>query len=103
MRGNFQSHGNLTNTKDADYRAINAQYPVFGFASDLGKVSGSVNTLYTLGLTQEQAIQFDGASGVVPLTSLWTSHFSSETDAVSMLYLATKMEELIDQAFLCLQ
>ncbi|TVY53517.1 Glutaminase A [Lachnellula cervina] len=86
VRGNFQSHGNLTNTKDADYRAINAQYPVFGFASDLGKVSGSVNTLYTLGLTQEQAIQFDGASGVVPLTSLWTSHFSSETDATKLSF-----------------
>ncbi|TVY44587.1 Glutaminase A [Lachnellula occidentalis] len=86
VRGNFQSNGSLPNTKDTDYRAINAQYPVFGFASDLGTVSGSVSTLYTLGLTQEQAIQFDGATGVVPLSSLWTSYFSKETDALSFVY-----------------
>ncbi|TVY25220.1 Glutaminase A [Lachnellula hyalina] len=86
VRGNFQSNGSLTDTKDTDYRAINAQYPVFGFAHDLGKISGSVSTLYTIGLAQEQAIQFDGASGVVPLTSLWTSYFSRETDALSFVY-----------------
>lgn len=28
-------------------------------------------------------MQFDGAAGIVPLASLWTSYFSSETQAVS--------------------
>lgn len=82
VRGAFEANGKLANTKDTNYRPINQQYPVFGFSVDLGSVSGSVNTLYTLGLTQEQAIQFDGATGIVPLSSLWTSYFSSETDAV---------------------
>ena len=83
VRGAFQSNGKLTNTKDSNFRPINQDYPVFGFSVDLGIVTGSVNTLYTIGLAQEQAIQFDGATGVVPLASLWTSYFSSETEAVS--------------------
>lgn len=83
VRGSFKGNGTLPNTKDSNFRPINQQYPVFGFSSDLGSVSAPVNTLYTLGLTQEQAIQFDGELGVVPLNSLWTSYFASETDAVS--------------------
>jgi hypothetical protein len=84
VRGAFQSNGKLPDTKDPNFRPINQQYPVFGFSKDLGSVTTPVNTLYTLGLTQEQAIQFDGQTGIVPLTSLWTSYFSSETDAVSI-------------------
>jgi hypothetical protein len=82
VRGAFVSNGVLANTQDTNYRAINDNWPVFGFATDLGSVTGSVNTVYSLGLTQEEAIQFDGATGVVPVTSLWTSYFGSETDAV---------------------
>jgi hypothetical protein len=85
VRGAFMNKGKLGNTRDTNYRAINNNWPVFGFSVDLGSVTSSVSTLYTLGLTQEQAIQFDGATGVVPLTSLWTSYFSSETDAVSSI------------------
>lgn len=84
VRGAFSSSGKLGNTQDTNFRPINQDWPVFGFATDLGDVTGSVNTVYTLGLTQEEAIQFDGATGVVPLTSLWTSYFSNENDAVSL-------------------
>jgi hypothetical protein len=83
VRGAFENNGKLGNTKDTNFRPINQDYPVFGFSRDLGSVTSSVSTLYTIGLTQEQAIQFDGRSGLVPLSSLWTSYFSSETDAVS--------------------
>ncbi|CZT46899.1 probable glutaminase GtaA [Rhynchosporium secalis] len=86
VRGAFQSNGKLADTKDTNYRPINQAYPVFGFSVDLGFVTRFVNTLYTIGLTQEQAIQFEGASGVVPLASLWTSFFTSETDALSFFY-----------------
>ncbi|KAG4411703.1 hypothetical protein IFR04_015157 [Cadophora malorum] len=86
VRGAFQSNGKLANTKDTNFRPINQDYPVFGFSVDLGIVTGSVNTLYTIGLTQEQAIQFDGATGVVALASLWTSYFSSETEVLSFFY-----------------
>ena len=50
---------------------------------DLGPVTGSVSTLYTLGLTQDQAVQFAGATGIIPLNSLWTSYFATDLDAVS--------------------
>jgi len=83
VRGAFKANGWLPNTEDYYFRPINQQWPVFGFASNLGSVTGPVSTLYAIGLTQEQAIQFDGETGVVPLASLWTSYFASETDAVS--------------------
>lgn len=86
VRGAFEADGKLNNTKDTDFRPINEDFPVFGFAIDLGSVTDSVSTLFTIGVTQEQAIQFGGATGVVPLDSLWTSHFSSETDAVGSPY-----------------
>jgi Domain of unknown function (DUF5127) len=83
VRGAFQKNGKLSNAKDTNFRPIDQDFPVFGFSVDLGSVTGSVSTLFTLGLTQEQAIQFDGQTGIVPLNSLWTSYFSSETDTVS--------------------
>jgi hypothetical protein len=88
VRGAFENNGTLGNTQDTNYRPINQDWPVFGFSVDLGSVTSSVSTLYTLGLAQEEAIQFDGATGVVPLTSLWTSYFSSETDAVSSIHVS---------------
>ena len=83
VRGAFMSNGTLPNTQDTDYRPINDAWPVFGYSVSLGSVVGPVSTLYTLGLTQEEAIQFDGETGIVPVTSLWTSYFSNELDAVS--------------------
>lgn len=84
VRGAFVTNGKLANSQDTNYRAIDQDWPVFGFASDLGSVTSAVRTVYTLGLTQEEAIQFDGETGVVPLSSLWTSYFKSETDAVRL-------------------
>ena len=84
VRGAFTSTGVLANTNDTNYRAINNNYPTFGFAKDLGAVSSTaVSTLFTLGLAQEQAIQFDNAQGNVSVPSLWTSYYATETDAVS--------------------
>ena len=85
VRSAFENTGALPDTQDTNFRAINDDYPVFGFAKDLGSIQGSVSTLFTIGLTQEEAIQFDGASGIVPVPSLWTSYFSTELDAVSLL------------------
>ena len=86
VRGQFQTNGVLANTQDSNYRAINDSYPVFGFANDLGSVTGSVSTLFTVGLCQQQAIQFNGANGLVTLPSLWTASYSSDTDALDFFY-----------------
>lgn len=83
VRNTFINNGSLGNTNDTNYRPIQQNYPVFGFAIDLGSVGCSTaNILFTLGLTQELAVQFNGASGILSVPSLWTSYFNSETDAV---------------------
>jgi hypothetical protein len=86
VHGAFQRNGKLANTKDTHFRPINKDFPVFGFSIDVGSITAPVSTLFTLGLTQEQAILFDGQTGNVPLNSLWKSYFPSETDAVSDYY-----------------
>jgi hypothetical protein len=60
---------------------------VFGFAKDLGSVSkSSVNTLFTIGLTQDNAVQLlgdDPNGNLTTYQSLWKSYFGSDLDAVS--------------------
>lgn len=86
VRSAFITSGALADTNDTDFRAINDDYPTFGFAVDLGSVDATaVSTLFSLGLTQEQAIQFDGATGNVSVPSLWTSYFATELDAVGQV------------------
>lgn len=83
VRALFESNGTLANSKDTKYRAIQDNWPVFGFAHDLGSVgSSTVSRLFSLGLTQEDAVQYAGPSGTVAVPSLWTSYFSNELDAV---------------------
>ena len=87
VRGAFTANGVLANTEDTNFRAINDSYPTFGFAVDLGSVGNTdVSTLFTIGLTQESAVQFDGASGNVSLPSLWTSYHSTELDALAFFH-----------------
>lgn len=84
VRQNFLSNGVLPNTQDTNYRAISNNYPVFAFANALGNVGTTpVNTLYTIVHAQQNAIYFDGASGLVGVPSLWTSYFSSDLAMVS--------------------
>ncbi|KAK4692612.1 hypothetical protein P7C71_g4630, partial [Lecanoromycetidae sp. Uapishka_2] len=87
VRAAFTTNGVLANTNDTNYRAINDSYPTFAFAVDLGSVdASSVSTLFTLGLAQESAIQFDGASGNVSVPSLWTSYYATELDALAFFH-----------------
>ena len=85
VRGQFQDEGFLADTQDTDYRAIDDDYPVFGFAVDLGSVGSTpIDTLFSLGLAQEIAILFDGAEGNETVPSLWTDYFSDDLAAVSL-------------------
>ena len=87
VRGAFTTNGVLADTNDTNFRAINDNYPTFGFAIDLGSVgAAAVSTLFTIGLTQESAIQLDGANGDVNVPSLWTSYYSTEVDALSFFH-----------------
>lgn len=96
VRGAFRSKGVLANTEDTHFRAIGDNYPTFGFAVDLGSIgSTAVSTLFTIGLTQEQAVQFDGANGVTSAPSLWTSYYPTELNAVGPLSPSTLLFDIL--------
>ncbi|KAJ5220115.1 hypothetical protein N7468_009319 [Penicillium chermesinum] len=87
VRGQFSQHGKLSNSGDTNYRAISNSWPVFGFASDLGSVgSSSASTLFSIGLTQDEAVQFEGTSTYAPVPSLWKSYFSTDEDALTFFH-----------------
>jgi hypothetical protein len=86
VRGAFAANGTLGNSKDSNYRAISTNWPVFGFAIDLGSVtSSSVDTRFTIGLAQTEAIQYSSPDGIRAEPSLWTSYFDDDLAAVSAL------------------
>ncbi|KAI0505937.1 glutaminase GtaA [Xylaria bambusicola] len=105
VRAAFKNDGVLPNTKDTNFRAISNNWPVFGFAKDLGSVgSDSVNTLFTIGLTQDNAIQLLGeGSGLTTYPALWKSYFDSDLAAVTFFYddystaadLATELDDKV--------
>ncbi|KAJ5820355.1 hypothetical protein N7474_005946 [Penicillium riverlandense] len=100
VRGQFASNGVLTNSQNTNYRAINDDWPVFGFTANLGAVgSNPVNTLFTIGLCQDNAVQFNGSSGYNPVPSLWTSYFSSELDALSFFHRDYRASSSMSSAF----
>ncbi|KAI1642454.1 glutaminase GtaA [Daldinia loculata] len=88
VRGAFLNEGVLPNTKDTNFRAVQDNWPVFGFSSDLGSVgSSTVSTLYTLGMTQDGAINLLGeGSDLTTYPALWQSYFDSAVDAVTFFY-----------------
>lgn len=86
VRGSFVKTGKLDGSKDTNFRAVNKDYPVFAYAVELGRVTDQPkSTLFTIGLLQQQAVQFLGADGLQALPALWTSYFSSEESAVSVV------------------
>jgi hypothetical protein len=86
VRGAFAANGTLSDSGDSDYRAISTNWPVFGFAIDLGSVKSSpVDTLFTIGLAQTEAIQYSSPDGIRAEPSLWTSYFDGDLAAVSAL------------------
>ncbi|KAI1380637.1 glutaminase A [Hypoxylon crocopeplum] len=88
VRGAFISNGYLPNSKDSNYRAVNDDWPVFGFANDLGSVgTASVSTLFTIGMTQDGAISLLGeGSDLTIYPALWNSYFDNDVDAMLFFY-----------------
>lgn len=87
VRNAFKGQGTLANSEDTNYRAINSAWPVFGYAVGLGSVGSSpTSTLFSIGLCQDDAIQFLGADGLTTLPSLWKSYFSDDLAALSFFH-----------------
>ncbi|KAH8839872.1 hypothetical protein MCOR27_003049 [Pyricularia oryzae] len=84
-RQQFLEDGRLNNTKDTNYRAVNESWPVFAFSKDFQIVQSYdiVETVYTLGLSQNQVINFQGATnGPAALEGLWRSRWLSGVDSM---------------------
>ncbi|KAL3453954.1 hypothetical protein BJX65DRAFT_301757 [Aspergillus insuetus] len=87
VRRAFASNGRLSNTNDANYRAISNEWPVFGFAHDLGFIQSTASVLFSIGLAQSEAVQYTGNSDTLaPVPSLWTSYFSSALEALDFFH-----------------
>ncbi|KAJ5162199.1 hypothetical protein N7492_007591 [Penicillium capsulatum] len=100
VRGQFSKNGKLTNDRDTKFRAISKEWPVFGFASDLGTVKSSpVSTLFSIGLAQDDAIQFEGSSSYGNVPSLWKSYFESEVSALSFFHKDFSESSRLSSAF----
>ncbi|EUC29373.1 hypothetical protein COCCADRAFT_106682 [Bipolaris zeicola 26-R-13] len=87
VRETFNNSGKLDNSQDSNFRAINDQWPVFAYSLDFQKVgSEAKNQLFTIGVCQDDAIQFLGAGGLTTLPSLWKSYFADDLSALSFFY-----------------
>lgn len=87
VRQQFIDRGHLRDSNDTSFRAINEQYPVFGFAKDLGSVgSRSVETVFTINLLQRNSVQFNPGGGLQPIRAFWTNTYSDELSAISAFY-----------------
>ncbi|KOS22950.1 hypothetical protein ESCO_003469 [Escovopsis weberi] len=88
VRGQFLSNGKLPNTVDPNFRSVSNQWPVFAFARDFGSVGqgDSASVLLTIGVAQDNAIQFQGA-GDTPqsIPSYWKQYYS-EQELVNFFY-----------------
>ncbi|CAN8106452.1 unnamed protein product [Discula destructiva] len=88
VRPTFAANRTLPNTDDADYRAINNDWPTFGFVKDFGNVStNSTSVLFTIGVSQDEIINFaeTSSSGNV-MTALWKKAYTTAVDAMVGFY-----------------
>ncbi|KZP32941.1 DUF1793-domain-containing protein [Athelia psychrophila] len=85
VRAQFISNGTLGNTLDTNFRAINDDWPVFGFAKDLGNVTDATDAaVFSIGLVRDPAIQYIIADGVIQDRSLcFWSAYKTVADAIS--------------------
>ncbi|KAG9241990.1 glutaminase [Calycina marina] len=86
VRPAFANHGVLYDTQDTKYRPVSQDWPVFAFCKDFDVITGSVSTLFILGLAQTVAARLVTKTGMQPLNSLWINYFSDELQAVSFFY-----------------
>lgn len=85
VRGQFISNGKLANTLDTSFRAVQDDWPVFGFAKDLGTVTTATTpVVFSVGLVRDPAVEYIVANNAYQARSLyfWSS-YSSVAAAVS--------------------
>jgi Domain of unknown function (DUF5127)/Domain of unknown function (DUF4965)/Domain of unknown function (DUF1793)/Domain of unknown function (DUF4964) len=83
VRAQFVDNGKLGNTNDTDYRAIDDNWPVFGFAADLGTLGATPATIpLSIGLVRTPAVSYLGQN----LQPLWTTYYSTWQDMLGFFH-----------------
>jgi hypothetical protein len=83
VRGQFVSDGKLANTNDTDYRAIQDNWPVFAFCTDLGQLNAVTQTVpLAIGLVRTPAVSYQGQD----LQPLWTAEFATWQDMLGFFF-----------------
>ncbi len=83
VRAQFVNNGKLTNSNDTNYRAIDNNWPVFGFCADLGQVGRSAATVpLSIGLVRTPAVSYLGQN----LQPLWTTKFATWQDMLGFFH-----------------
>jgi hypothetical protein len=83
VRAQFVTNGKLTNGNDTSYRAINDNWPVFGFCADLGSLGSSAVTVpLSIGLARTPAVSYLGQN----LDPWWSKEFSSWPDMLGFFH-----------------
>jgi hypothetical protein len=83
VRAQFVNNGVLTNANDTNYRAIQDNWPVFGFCVDLGQIGGTARSVpLSIGLIRTPAVRYQGQN----LQPLWTASFSSWQDMLGFFH-----------------
>ncbi|KIY49337.1 DUF1793-domain-containing protein [Fistulina hepatica ATCC 64428] len=86
VRGQFIENGVLKDSFNSTYRAVDDEWPVFAFASDLGSVNSEYSdpVVFSIGYVRDPALQYIVADDQMEERSLYCwSQFSSADDAVS--------------------
>lgn len=85
VRAQFINNGKLANTQDTNFRAVSDNWPVFGFAHDLGSVNAATSpVVISVGHVRDPAIQYIIAGGVLQSRSLYFwSKYSTVASAIS--------------------
>ncbi|KAJ7276535.1 DUF1793-domain-containing protein [Mycena haematopus] len=72
VRAQFVNNGKLANTLDTNFRAIEDDWPVFGFAHDLGTVTrASVPVVFSVGHIRDPALEYIVAGGAIQNRNLY--------------------------------
>ncbi|KAJ7684052.1 hypothetical protein B0H17DRAFT_941147 [Mycena rosella] len=86
VRSQFVNSSVLLNTKDTNFRAISNAWPVFAFAHDLGKVTGTPSNpvVVSVGHVRDPVVSYIVAGGKLQdRSSYFWNQFSDVTDAIT--------------------
>ncbi|KAK0616291.1 hypothetical protein B0T14DRAFT_434788 [Immersiella caudata] len=88
VRSHFKENKALANNQDTQFRAVGDRWPVFALSHDITVEKGGVpEKVFTLGLVQDQVINFAGHSQALrPIPGLWSSYWADEREAVAAFY-----------------